>query len=630
MRSFVISLACLLSAVATDAEAMNATLRSPDGRIVFELTDDGGSPSFEVTKSGVTVIEKSPIVFTIDGKALTGSCVASDLRTYSVDETYPTRGIHSKAVNRANGMTLDMKNSLGKKFTVEARAYDDGVAFRILFPAGAKEKHAPDEETTFVIPAGSDVWYHDMYAHYEGIHQKNEISRLKKGEWAATPVTIELPDGTGYMSISESGLMNYAGMSLQADGKRGLVTRLGHDQPTGYSFAHDFSLEEGMRLSEPGILEGPVTTPWRSVIIADDLNGLVNSDLISNLAPAPDKRLFPDGVNTDWLKPGRSVWCWLDGGERTPEGMKEFSRLASELGFEYNTVDAYWYRWPEEQIKELVDYSAGLGVGIWIWRHARDMRDPVKRKEFFDMCQRVGIVGVKLDSFTHESKEFIDLYQACLREAAEHKLMLNIHGGNKPTGEVRTWPNEMSCEGIRGLEYGKNQFEWATHNVTLPFTRFIAGHGDYTPVVFGERRLDTSWCHQVATALIFNSSVIFFGAHPQSMIDNTAADLIREMPAEWDETIVLPDSKIGELAAFARRKGDTWYLAVLNGRDEKTLQFPLSFLDEGWYVGTAYKDRPGDGASIKSDKLYCRRTDALTATMRDGGGYVVRFVKQNK
>lgn len=583
-----------MSAVATDTMAMNAVLRSPDGKIVFELTDDRGTPEFEVTRSGVTVIEKSPLVFTIDGKPLTDSCTASDLRTYSVDETYATRGVHSKAVNRANGMTLDMKNRLGKKFTIEARAYDDGIAFRILFPAGSKERHAPDEE------------------------------------WAATPVTIELPDGTGYMSISESGLINYAGMSLQADGKRGLVTRLGHSQPTGYSFAHDFSLEEGMRLSEPGIVEGSVTTPWRSVIITENLNGLVNSDLISNLAPAPDSHLFPDGVNTDWLKPGRSVWCWLDGGDRTPEGMKEFSRLASELGFEYNTVDAYWYRWPEEQIKDLVDYSARLGVGIWIWRHARDVRDPKKRKEFFDWCQRLGIVGVKLDSFTHESKEFIDLYQACLREAAEHKLMLNIHGGNKPTGEVRTWPNEMSCEGIRGLEYGKNQFEWASHNVTLPFTRFIAGHGDYTPVVFGERRLDTSWCHQVATALIFNSPVIFFGAHPQSMLDNTAADLFREMPSEWDETIVLPDSKIGELAAFARRKGSTWYLAVLNGKDEKTLQFPLSFLDDGWYTGTAYKDRPGDGASIKSDKLYCRRTDALTATMRGGGGYVVKFVRLDK
>lgn len=151
-------------------------------------------------------------------------------------------------------------------------------------------------------------------------------------------------------------------------------------------------------------MEGDIATPWRSVIIADDLNGLVNSDLITNLAPAPDKRLFPDGVNTEWLKPGRSVWCWLDGGSRTVEGMKEFSKLASELGFEYNTVDAFWYRWPEAKMKELVDYSDSLGVKIWVWRHARDLRDAKKRKDLFDWCQKMGIVGLKLDAFSMSQK----------------------------------------------------------------------------------------------------------------------------------------------------------------------------------------------------------------------------------
>lgn len=102
------------------------------------------------------------------------------------------------------------------------------------------------------------------------------------------------------------------------------------------------------------------------------------------------------------------------------------------------------------------------------------------------------------------------------------------------------------------------------------------------------------------------------------------------MPAEWDETIVLPDSKIGKVAAFARRKGETWYLAVLNGKEERTLQFPLSFLGEGWYEGTVYKDRPGDGASIKKERVFCRRTDSLTGMMRSGGGYIVRFTLKNK
>jgi alpha-glucosidase len=630
MRLYKIGFMLWLCVSAVNALAQIATLKSPDEKIAFQWWMTEGRLYFEVTKAGVPVIEKSPLVFSIDGKVLTADCTVFASQSYEVNETYAVRGVHAQAVNQANGLKMKMKSNSDKDFTVEARAYNDGIAFRLLYSGKPGMKLVPDEQTTFVLPAGSRMWYHDMYAHYEGIHQQKEITEVKEGEWAAPPVTVELPESQGYACITEAALKNYAGMSLQADGQCGLVTRLGHAQPAGYPFAHDYSLEEAVRLSVPAAIEGDILTPWRSIIIANDLNGLVNTDLITNLSPAPDKKLFPRGVHTDWVKPGRSVWCWLDGGERTVEGMKEFSRLAGELGFEYNTVDAFWYKWTDEQIKDLVDYSARFGVKIWLWRHGRDVRDPQKRKELFDRCQRLGIAGLKLDAFSHESKEFVDLYQACLKEAAEHKLMLNIHGSNKPTGELRTWPNEMSREGVHGLEYGKHQFEWTVHNVTLPFTRFVVGAGDYTPVIFGERRLETSWCHQIATALIFNSSVIFFGAHPQSIGDNPAADLFKTMPAEWDETIVLPDSKIGKVAAFARRKGETWYLAVLNGKEERTLQFPLSFLGEGWYEGTVYKDRPGDGASIKKERVFCRRTDSLTGMMRSGGGYIVRFTLKNK
>ena len=86
------------------------------------------------------------------------------------------------------------------------------------------------------------------------------------------------------------------------------------------------------------------------------------------------------------------MWCWLDGGARTVEGMKEFSKAAGELGFEYNTVDAFWYRWTDEQLKDLVDYSSQFGVKIWLWRHGRDMRDPQKRKKLFERCHRLGLL----------------------------------------------------------------------------------------------------------------------------------------------------------------------------------------------------------------------------------------------
>src|SRR5439155_21300661 len=136
--------------------------------------------------------------------------------------------------------------------------------------------------------------------------------------------------------------------------------------------------------------------------------------------------------------------------------------------------------------------------------------------------------------------------------------------------------NEMTREAIRGMEYRSMETR-AVHNTTLPFTRFLAGHADYTPVHFGERRRETSWPHQIATAIVFTSSVMIYGANPKSIMDNPAADLIKSIPAVWDETVVPSGSEIGEVAMFARRKGATWFVGILNGSNARKIKLPLSF-----------------------------------------------------
>src|SRR5262249_20868767 len=159
-------------------------------------------------------------------------------------------------------------------------------------------------------------------------------------------------------------------------------------------------------------------------------------------------------------------------------------------------------------------------------------------------------------------------------------LLVDFHGSNKPTGEPRTWPNELGREGIYGLEH-RGMTEWARHNATLPFTRLLAGHGDYTPVHFGDRRRETSWAHQVATAAVMTYPVPVYAAHPRTLLANPAVGMIKSIPSVWDETIVLPFSEIGEVAAFARRHGDVWFLAILNGPTARKVHIPLAFLDAG-------------------------------------------------
>ena len=165
------------------------------------------------------------------------------------------------------------------------------------------------------------------------------------------------------------------------------------------------------------------------------------------------------------------------------------------------------------------------------------------------------------------------------------------------------------------------------HDTTLPFTRMLAGHADYTPVHFGERRRETSWAHQIASAAIFTSPVLIYGAHPKSILENPAADLIKSVPSVWDETIALPGSEIGEIAAFAKRNGNRWFLPIMNGPIAKTIKVTLSFLDNDRYQAMLVRDRNEDGAAVNIEQTTVSSRDILTIELRAGGGFVARFSK---
>jgi alpha-glucosidase len=434
------------------------------------------------------------------------------------------------------------------------------------------------------------------------------------------PLTVQLPKDTGYLSITEAALRDYSGMGLQADGTGGFQVRLGHAIPASYPFRLRYA-NLVQRMSQPAAITGTIATPWRVVIVGLDLNTLANADIVHNLSPKPDPKLFPNGIRTEWIKPGRAVWSYLDGGRGTPEGMREFSKLASELGFEYSVLEGFWSRWPESDLKELADYSRKLGVGILIWKHSRDLRTPDQIREFFSLCNRTGVVGAKIDFFDHEHKEIIDLYETIVRAAAEHKLLVDFHGSNKPTGLERTWPNLVGVEGIRGME---SRPPYAQHDATLPFTRMLAGLADYTPTVFGRRMADTTWAHQVANAILFPAPLLVYGAHPANILANPTAGMIKTIPSTWDQTLVLPASEIGEVAVLARRKGNTWFVAIANGVYARTVRLDLSFLRDGSYRAFLIRDG-SEAASVKTEHVTLRRADPLYVQMPSGGGFVARF-----
>ncbi|MBC8053407.1 MAG: glycoside hydrolase family 97 catalytic domain-containing protein [Sphingobacteriaceae bacterium] len=592
----------------------SAVILSPDGEISMHLSaNQNGSLMYSVVYNNSSVIEPSRLGLLINGEAIGQNVSLGKVEKYSGDETYPTRGIHSIATNKYKAARIKI-NSSKNPFVLDVRVFNDGVAFRyVVNKTGASV--VEKDSTTFVIPAGSTIWSQSNNKHYEGRYTKKTPEQFKRDELIGPPATIILPGNKAYMAITEGGLTDFAGMSLIADGKRGFIANL-----TGVANK-----------------TGTVETPWRIIEIGKDLNTLVNCDIISNVSPAYDKKLFPEGPNTDWVKPGRSVWSWLAVKRSvTLENMKAFSDLAASLGFEYNLVDEGWGRWKDGDrdhwalMKELVDYSAKKGVKIWIWKAYPNragidgIQTAEQRGEFFKKCRAIGVVGVKIDFFDQEPQSIIKYYQDALRDAAEHKLMVNFHGANKPTGETRTWPNEMSREAIRGLE---NRPPWAPANTVLPFTRYLAGHADYTPIHFGDRMGEVTWAHHIASMAIFTTPFLCVGADPQSIIDNPAREMIKSLPPTWDETRVLPQSKIGELAIYARRKGDTWFLAAMNGEDKaKSITVDLSaFLKTGSYNISSVKDDKNKQAGAELEEARVVSPSVLTINLNPSGGYVGRI-----
>lgn len=625
--AFVITLV-VTSSLTTFAKAWSGTtVVSPNRRIALRLFVADGRLQYSVSAERKAVLDPSKLAITIDGADIGNGVSVGRVESYRTHQTYPYRGVHSIARDYSNGQRISIVHvATATKYTIDIRAYDDGIAFRTRVRPRDSSSHIPDEGTTFTLPAGSTVWYHGFRGHYEGRHIRKDVSVVEPGEWAAPPLTFQLPSNTGYGSITEANLVNFSGMGLQATGDNTFAARLGHAQPPSYPFTLRYGDAEAERLSHPAAITGEIVTPWRVVIIGHDLNSLVNNDIISNLSSAPNKILFPAGVNTPWVRPGRAVWKYLDDPRRgTLEVMREYSNMAHDLGFEYSVVEGMWQRWSVKDLKELVTYSEQRGVRLFLWKHSRDLHDPQARHAFFQLCREVGAAGVKIDFFDHEAKEVVDLYNVLLKEAAENRLLVNFHGANKPTGESRTWPNELTREAVSGMESRLGEGR-ATHDATLPFTRFLAGPADYTPVNFGARRGDTTVAHQIAAAIVFTSPLLTYGTNPKFLLENPAAEVIKAVPSTWDETVVLPPSQIGEVAVFARRSGTAWFVGVINGPTERQITIPLSFLALGEHKAQIVKDND-NRTNVELEERTLTRERVLGVKLQAGGGFVATFSK---
>ncbi len=611
--SIILLLACSnTNALPQSAIASPVIVKSPDGNVRLVVDTKNGTLTYSVIFNKSTVIQPSAMVMVVNGKKLGSNVLLGKVQRYLVNETYTITGVHSIASNNCNAAKINIV-SAQSPFMLEAKVFNNGVAFRYIINNNG-EAVVNKDSTEFNLEPGTVVWSQPNIKYYEGKYTRNKIEDFKAGQLAGPPATLELRNNAGYAAITEGGLVDFAGMSLKATGTNGFIANL------------------------TGVVKktGNIESAWRIIEVGKDLNTLVNCDIITNVSPAPDAQLFPGGNLTNWVKPGRSVWSWLATKRAiTLDNMKHFTDLAAELGFEYNLVDEGWGDWKDgtrdrwDMMKELVDYSAKKGVKIWVWKAYPDRNGIAgintleKRQAFFKKCEDIGVIGLKVDFFDSESQEIVDFYQAALKDAAKAHLMMDFHGANKPTGENRTWPNELTREAIRGLE---NQSPWAPGNTTLPFTRYLAGPADFTPVHFGNRIGEVSWAQHIASMIVFTSPLMCLGADPQSILDNPCKLIIQSIPPTWDETIVLPQSKIGELVLYARRKGTTWFIAGMNGLGEvKKIDLNLSFLKKGSYTVSTINDDPNKQANAVLLNQKQREHQSINIVMNAFGGYVAKI-----
>jgi hypothetical protein len=144
----------------------------------------------------------------------------------------------------------------------------------------------------------------------------------------------------------------------------------------------------------------------------------------------------------------------------------------------------------------------------------------------------------------------------------------------------------MSTEGVYGAEWYNNVGTFtnkaACHNATLPFTRNVIGPMDYTPCAFSDSQHPhiTTHAHELALTVLFESALQHLADRPESLLaqPQEVQRFFGMLPSVWDETHYLSGYP-GESVVLARRRGDTWYVAGINGTNqERTFSMSLGFV----------------------------------------------------
>ncbi|NOY36177.1 MAG: glycoside hydrolase family 97 protein [Chlorobi bacterium] len=649
MKKFFILLSSLL--ILTPAGfAKDYRILSPDNQLKL-IIYTGNNIHFEVYRAGQYVAGAGNIFLKIKNKNIIGEHVVVEktVKAEQQEVLHPVVPVKSSRIeNHYRELTLVCKGNYKLVF----RIYNDGVAYR--FQTSFPDSVIVEEEGIhYLFPGHTKSFYpreESFFSHNEREYIHLDVTDIQPGDIASLPALFVSENGPRIL-LTESDLDDYPGMWLDGTGTRGIKGVFPH-YPLKVRQTGDRNVEPVERAAYLAKTNGTRKYPWRVMIIVPEDKDLLASQMVYKLA-APLKL-----KNTDWIKPGKVAWDWWNAlnvykvnftsGVNT-KTYKYFIDFASSQGIEYIILDEGWYKLgnlmdinPDVDLEEIVRYGKEKNVGIILWVVWKTLYDQME--EALNRFEALGIKGIKVDFMQRDDQWMVNYYRKVAKEAARRHLLVDFHGAYKPSGLRREYPNVITREGVRGLEWNKwSDVITPAHNVTLPFTRMVAGPMDYTPgamrnaqkvnfhASFSRPMSQGTRVHQLAMYVVFESPLQMLADNPSNYLrEPECLSFLAEVPVTWDETIPLA-GKVGEYVVTARRKENTWYIGGMSNEQPRQVKIDLGFLPPGRYDLRFYKDGVNAGRfaeDFATGGTTVRSGDQITLKMAPGGGWVGILLKQ--
>ena len=573
------------------------TAQSPDGQTSVSVTLSDAI-YYDVVSHGETLLTRSIIGMQLSDRVLGEKPVLKKKSVKRVEETvtpiFPLK--YSQVENNYTLLTLDMKGG----YSVDFRIYDDGVAFRMRTSL-PDQIEIMQENTVFQLADECDLVLQQPGGFKTGCEEN--YSLVKSSQWKKTDRMTELPvlimGKNQKILLSEFDLVSYPGLFLKGNSDNSL-SAIQPKVPLEYEDDGDRRqriLKEADYIAKT---EGTRTFPWRYMLITQEDGRLAENTMPMRLA---QKCQLED---VSWIKPGQACWDWLNGIPYGPdvtfegginlETYKYFVDFASRNGIPYIIMDEGWalstrdpYKTnPKVNLPELISYAKSKNVGIFVWLPWLTVEHNM---DLFEKFEEWGIVGTKIDFMDRQDQWMVDYYDRVAKEAAEHHIMIDFHGAFHPSGLEYRYPNVLTYEGVRGMEF--NGGCAPKNSIWFPFIRNAVGPMDYTPGAmicyqpkyhYGNR----PFCSGVGTKVYHLAAFVLFESHLQMLMDNPCRydawpdcrDFIASVPVNWDDTRVLA-AEAGQYIVMAKRRGQKWFIGGITNDKGREIDVTLDFLPEG-------------------------------------------------